>query len=168
MDTHCCDAVAAGPIAAAGPQISSSECISGVSLAEEWCPDVGTSAHLVFLSPGYIYSPGRPSFLSACLARRPLHRPSPASSPGCSLLTHALHPSSISAAACEDAPKYLKNPLPIFSYVLPHMETQSNSSGSLAKCHLFCEGFGPSKGAFMSFKNLLLLLFLNFGIEKGL
>ena len=50
MDTHCCDAAAAGPIAAAGPQISSSECISGVSLAEEWCPDVGTSAHLVSLS----------------------------------------------------------------------------------------------------------------------
>ena len=42
------------------------------------------------LSPGYIYSPGHPSFLSACLAGHPLHWPSPASSP-CSQGAHCWH-----------------------------------------------------------------------------
>ena len=124
------------------------------------------------LSLSWIHIFSRTPQFPVCLPCRP---PTPLAKPcfvplfpGCSLLTHALHSSSISATACEDAPRYLKSPLPIFSYVLPHMETQSNSSGSLAKCHLFCEGFGPSKGAFMSFKILLLLLFLNWDRERTL
>lgn len=87
---------------------------------------------------------------------------------GCSLLTHALHPSSISAAACEDAPRYLRalSLSSLMSY--PTWKHKATARGSPAKCHLFCEGFGPSKGAFMSFKILFLLLFFNFGIEKRL
>lgn len=172
MDTQCCNAAAAGPIAAARTQISSSEmwrCISCVSLAEEWCPDVGTSTHLVSLSPGCIYPPGRPSSLSACLAGRPLHRPSPASSP-CCRGAHCWHTCCIPAPSQQllvKTPQNTWRALFLSSLVsYPTWKHRATASGSLAKRHLFFKGFRPSRGAFLSFKNLLLIFLKNFGIER--